>query len=86
MLAIWSGIPEIELEPDEAKKMETAIKRVTKHYPVNVSQKHVDMTYLVYTLGTIYGTRAVAIYAARKAQPSQANPNTSNVFDFNATG
>jgi len=83
MLSVWTGLPEMALEEAEAKRLETAIKKVSRHYPVNISQKHVDLSYLVYTIGTIYGTRAVAIYAAKRKSGSTPPVNPDNVVDFN---
>jgi hypothetical protein len=83
MLAITLRVPELELEPEEAKRLETAIKRVSRHYPVNVNQKQVDVAMLIYALGTVYGTRAVAIYTARKAAaPEAQSGNDPNVVNF----
>ena len=83
MLSVWTGLPELCLEDAEAKRLETAIKKVSRHYPVNISQKHVDLSYLIYTIGTIYGTRAVAIYAAKRKSGSTPPVNPDNVVDFN---
>ena len=69
-----------KLEEAEAKRLETSIKRVTKHYSIPMQQKHLDLSMLVVTMTEIYGTRAVAIYTNRKSAPKQPAPE--NVLNF----
>lgn len=80
MASVFLKVPELQLEPEEAKRLETSIKRVSKHYPLSVSQKHLDMTMLLATMAEIYGTRAVAIYTARSMREQPAP--SSNVHTF----
>jgi hypothetical protein len=87
MLALALKNPLLELSEDEAKKLDKAIKRVSRHYPVNVSQKHVDIGYAIYTVGAIYGTRAIAIMAQSKMSnktPQQTPPRDPSVLPFAA--
>lgn len=79
MLAAITKTPELILDENEAKRMESSIKKISKHYPVAISQKNLDMLMLGATLAEIYGTRAVAIYA-RKSAPRSA----PQVVNFNA--
>lgn len=72
MLAAFLKTPELALDPEEAVKLERSIKRVSKHYPLAVSQKHLDMTMLLATVAEIYGTRAVAIYSNRNSDRDQS--------------
>lgn len=86
MLAVALKNPLLELSEDEAKKLDKAIKRVSRHYPVNVSQKQVDIAYAIYTVGAIYGTRAIAIIAQSKTgtakQQDNTQQNTASVLPF----
>jgi hypothetical protein len=80
MAAAFLNVPELNLDESEAKRLETSIKRVSKHYPVAVSQKQLDTAMLFMTIAEIYGTRAVAIYTAKKAAPKTAPKE--NVINF----
>lgn len=70
MLAAMLKVPELELDEAEAKRLEQAIKKVQRHYPLSVSQKHADLLMLGAVATQIYGTRAVAIYMTRKTPAS----------------
>lgn len=80
MAAAFLKTPELALDDAEAKRMETAMKKVARHYPLAVTQKQVDTAYFISTIAEIYGTRAVAIYTNRTAAPVQRAPE--NVFTF----
>lgn len=80
MLAIALRNPMIALEASEADKLEDAIKRVWRHYPLNVSQKQVDMAFAATVVAEIYGTRiAAAFMAPKKSEPEKP---TASVFPF----
>ena len=81
MLAIRMSCPEMELTDDEAARMDKAVKRVMRHYPLNVSQKAVDTSMLFYVLADVYGTRAVAFYMKSKVEKEAENP-AGNVAPF----
>lgn len=83
MLALKLG-PEWELEGDEAKQMETAIKRVMKHQDMQVSQKQLDYAFAAYVVATVYGTRIVATVIARRAT-SEAEPVPAGQSPFLGT-
>ena len=90
MVANFTGVSEIALDPEEAKKLDGAIKRVMKHHQINVTQKQADVAYLAYVAASIYGPRAVAIYMNRTESNKRASPqtpdDTGNVFGFTAAG
>lgn len=76
MLAIALKTPQLVLEKTEAEKLEEAIQRVWRHYPMDVSQKHLDISMALFTVASIYGTRAVAIFTEsrvnQRAQPRES--------------
>ena len=70
------------LDGEEAAKLATAIQNVARHYPVSVQQKHLDWAALLFAVGTMYGTRAVAIRirtAAEAEEKKQRGPQSSVV-------
>ena len=81
LLAIQTGVPEIMLEPDEAAKLDDAIKKVWRHYPVDVSQKQLDISMAIYAFASVYGTRAVSIYMRKRTEAQEAQPQP-NVMPF----
>ena len=81
MLAARTSISQLALDEEEAGRLEEAIKRVWKHYPVNVTQKQLDIAMAVYAVGDIYGTRLVSIYLDRRnAGKEQAPQNPAQGF------
>ena len=71
------------LDPKEAAQLAQAIANVQRHYESVISAKTLDWSRLVMTLGTIYGSRALAIGMRRKAaakKPPQQSPAGANVF------
>lgn len=70
----------------EAKRMDKAIKQVAKHYPVNVSQKQLDIGFAIYACAEIYGSRIVATVAQRKAAKAETDTPTENVVQFTFPG
>ena len=69
MLAAAIKEPSLALDPEEAKRLAIAAGNVARHYDLGASQKTLDWMALAVALGSIYGTRAVAIYMNRKEQP-----------------
>ena len=75
MGAAFLKVPELELDADEAKRLSDSVKQVAEYYPVVFNPKKLAIANLVITLGTIYGTRAVAIYkTAPKRAPATVTP------------
>lgn len=85
MLAIRFQNPAIVLAPEEAKRLDEAIKRVWKHYPVAVTQKQLDISFALWTVGEIYGTRVMAAIVDKKAaknKPADAEGGNVTVFPW----
>ena len=53
--------PELLLDQAEAKSLAEAIANVERHYSFGLSEKSADWGNLMLALGTVYGTRAMAI-------------------------
>jgi hypothetical protein len=66
MLASALAVPELELTEDEAHKIAVAGADVAKHYSVELDPKTVAWVQLGMVCGSIYGSRAVAIYFRRQ--------------------
>lgn len=85
MLAIRFQSPALVLAPEEAKRLDEAIKRVWKHYPVAVTQKQLDISFALWTVAEIYGTRVVAAVVEKKTaknKPPQTDGENISVFPF----
>lgn len=67
MLAAIAKVPELELDQSEADALARAVANVARHYNLKASSKAVDWTGLIMCIGTVYGSRAVAIRASRMA-------------------
>jgi hypothetical protein len=63
-------VPELEIDAEEAKRLSDAIKNVAQYYPMVFDPKKLAIANLCVVLGTIYGTRAVAIYKSTPKKPS----------------
>lgn len=68
MLASFT-VPEMAIDPMEAKRLADAIKELGKHYAFGMDPKKFAWTQLILTAGSIYGPRAVAIYKRETAIP-----------------
>lgn len=82
MLAVRAG-DHWALEDDEAKQVESAIKRVMRHQNMQISQQQIDYLFAAYVVAMVYGTRiATSVMGAR--QPAEAEPavSASPVFPF----
>lgn len=60
--------PELELTEAEAKQYAEGVALVARHYDVGASAKTLDWFNLMTTMGSIYGMRAIAIAARRRAE------------------
>lgn len=74
-LAQLSGIKELELDDDEARKLSEASKEVLKHYPLGVSEKTLAWVNLTVVAGGIYGIRFMA-WNVRKSAEKRARTIT----------
>lgn len=72
------------LSDAEAKRMDKAIKQVAKHYPINVSQKQLDIGFAIYAAAEIYGPRiAATIVARRNGVSTETNEEQPSAMMFN---
>lgn len=75
MLAGFTSVPELEIEPAEAEKMASAVKGVLDQYDIKPSEKSLAWTNLATASAMVYGTRVFA-YRMRKTteRPAKAAP------------
>jgi len=60
-VATMLSVPELEIDPSEAKAMSELVSEAQRLYPLAISEKKIFWSKVCVTLGTIYGSRAVAI-------------------------
>lgn len=71
LLASVSRVPELGIEPLEAKQVATAYVNVARHYPIlQQSEKVIDWTNLLIALGAVYGSRLYSYRMRKPAQPA----------------
>ena len=75
MLAWRLGAPPLAISREQADNLSSAIVRLQKHYPVQVSEKARDWLYLSYVLGTTYAPIAVEIYRMKKEAKKDTQEN-----------
>lgn len=78
MLAVATGINELALTDVETNSLAKSVVELQKYYPMHVSGKALAWTNLAMVAGSIYGTRAVAIWA--RTEEKQKPPQ--NVMPF----
>lgn len=61
MLSQFIGLPELEIDATESKRLSDAVKNVSKHYSYNLDPKKLAVVELLCVAGGIYGPRVVAI-------------------------
>lgn len=69
------GAPELKLEPGEAKELSNAIVEVSKHYNTVIDPKKMAIFQLVTVAGSIYGSKAVAIYRRKTSERKTPKPD-----------
>lgn len=81
MLAVYSKIPELEIDEAESEKLAKGIANVSRHYDTQVSAKALDWYYLIQVLVLIYGTRLYAIRERRREEkkPVDVRENTDTL-------
>jgi hypothetical protein len=83
LLALRLKQPHWELTPDEAKRVDAAIKKVQKHYPLAVSQKQLDIAMAIYVVADVYAPRVVSsIVQAKKSKRSENVTPIRSDFGF----
>jgi hypothetical protein len=83
MLAVRTGVPEVEITPDEGAQFMKAVQNVMRHYSVKTTQKTMDFVALFGVAAAIYGPR-VAAYKFRtdaEKEEKRRQPNASNVVN-----
>lgn len=81
LLAVKVG-EEWALEDDEAKQVESAIKRVMRHQDMMVSQKQLDYAFAAYVVAMVYGTRVATTVMGKTAKKTEPEPAPVNVTPF----
>jgi hypothetical protein len=83
MCAMLTGIPELELEEEEAAKLAKAVARVNNYYGgMVIPEKYAVWGNFAVALGTVYGPRAIT-YRMRMKQEAQGKPVTINAVPIN---
>ncbi len=81
LAAAATGFDKIAINETEAGQLAKAVNNVQQFYPMHVSAKAMAWTNLIMVAGTVYGSRAVAIWADQKNK-ERAPANTGNVTSF----
>jgi hypothetical protein len=84
MAAGLTGIPECEIDENEAKKLGDSLEELGKIYGKSISPKALAWTNFSAALGVVYGPRFVA-YQARIKEEKAAKPGPKIVQNVNAT-
>jgi hypothetical protein len=77
MLATVSKCQELQIDEQEATMFATSLARLAEHYKIKISGKSGALISFIYTLGIIYGPRAVAI-SVRIRRERETNRGTAN--------
>lgn len=72
MLAMATGVQQLALNETEAGTLAKAVCEVQQFYPTHISAKSLAWANLIMVGGSIYGTRAVAIWAESQAKQNAA--------------
>ena len=74
LLAMRLNMPALAISPEKADKLGEAINRVQRHYPIAISQKAADWSFLAYVAFETYAPVVVTIVAERKARAAENKP------------
>jgi hypothetical protein len=61
-----ANAPELHLEEDEAAEISEALKELSKHYPIGMSEKAIAWVNFSFAVGGVFGPKVVAIYKRPK--------------------
>jgi hypothetical protein len=79
--------PELELAPEEAKRLADASAAVARHYPMMSSQKTADWSMLAMCATSVYAPRAAAIWHRTRSAPQPGiSHNQGPPLDIPAAG
>lgn len=81
LAAHYAKTPELEVSRPEMHDWLENVKAVARHYEVELAQKTVDWTTLIFSTGVIWGSRAVAITIRTEAE-KQRRTGTGRVVPF----
>jgi hypothetical protein len=80
MLAMLTGVPELDLDKSEGVKLADGIKRVLGyHKTLGLSAQNLAYIHLAMTAGGIYGTRALAYRLRRSEERKKNGPNVTAI-------
>lgn len=68
MLAMRTNIPELAITEQEGKAFMASAQNVMRHYSVETTQKTLDWVSFVGCVGSMYGTRFLAIVNRRSSE------------------
>lgn len=74
MVAAATGFDKLSINEQEANSLAKAVANVQQYYPMHVSAKAMAWTNLIMVAGSVYGSRAVAIWADQKAKENETRP------------
>ena len=86
MLAAATKIDALALNNTEANSLASAVVNVQQYYPMHISAKALAWSNLIMVAGSVYGSRAVTIWAEMKIKEQEANNPASppsNVHPIN---
>lgn len=72
-IAQWRDVPEIGLDPEEAKELMGATQNVLRHYSIETTQKGADFIALFGVFSMIVGTRIGAYNIRVRAERDAGN-------------
>lgn len=62
-----AGAPELQITEAEAAEIGEALKELSRHYPIGMSEKTIAWVNLSFAVGGVFGPRVVAIYKRPRA-------------------
>lgn len=79
LVASGVQVPQLALDENEAKQLAAAVGEVAKYYPIAIDDKTMAWGNLLMVAGTIYGSRALAIYLESQNKTKQVESPNDNV-------
>jgi len=85
MLAVATGMDKLAINQTEAGTLAQAVCQVQQYYPTHISAKSMAWANLIMVAGSVYGSRAVAIWADNQADKNSPPRPNDNVTVLNPT-